>query len=301
MANDHFKFGSTLLVEQELIDFSNIQRKGKIELIPLRKTRHLHNPECSFRCFFNTKTSKWHGIPIGKNPDGTFKFKPIRVSAGKSYNLENKQDAEEWAVVKDYYRIKGGDMERDPLFMIDDVEADADKKEENVSKTIRAYEYVKSLSGNKLVEFGRLFGVDPNNNSHAVIKKMLYEKCETKPVVIIEKIESEGDTQIHIILKRALAVGTIKNSIDRGYIFKDGIVLGSTEKGSIEFMRKDFALTANIDAESKSLDRFYIRTDEVEKKVESIVMPSITSGTANIDTDLEIKKFEKVDGRRNKK
>lgn len=279
MNNDsRFKFGNSVSVEQKLIDFEQRKKTGTIELKPIRLTRHKSVPDISFRCYFNTKTSCWAGIPIGKNPDGTFKFKPIRISGAKFYNLENEQDSLEWHIVKDYYRIKGGDMERDPIFEVNDRELDADKKEEKVSRVMKAYTFVQGLSGNRLVEFGRLFGVDPNNNSNAIIKKMLFEICETKPNSIIEKMESDSDTAIHIVLKRAMAVGIIKHSIDKGYVFKDGIPLGTTEKGVIEFLRKDVPMLGNIDSESKGLDKFYSRTDAPEVKEE--------------DPDLEIKKFE---------
>lgn len=257
MSDNKFRFGNSQGLEQKLIDFDNIQRRGTIVLKPLRLTRHRNPPDISFRCFFNTKTGVWHGIPIGKNPDGTYKFKPIRISGSKSYSLENDQDAMEWAVVKDYYRIKGGAMERDAVFEVDDQEKSATEVINRISKSRKAIDFVMELKGNKLIEFGRLFGIDPHNNSELIITRMLMEKAESKPTSIIEKIESERDTEILIVAKRALATGIIKHSIDRGYVFKDGIPMGTTEQGVIEFLRKDTILLTNIDTESKDLDRFY--------------------------------------------
>lgn len=275
---DQFKFGTTLSVEQKLVDFSIRKTTGSIELKPLRLTRHKNPPDISFRCFFNTKTSEWHGIPVGKNPDGTFKFKPIRISGAKYYNLENEQDSMEWHVVKDYYRIKGGAMERDPLFEVNDREAEANKSVGQFSKIVKAGTFIEGLNGNKLTEFGRLFGIDPNNNSPIIIAQMLLEIAKTKPQQIIEKMESDQDTQVHIILKRALATGIVKHSIDRGYVFKDGIAMGTTEKGAIEFLRKDIPLMGNIDMESKALDKFYHKP--VEQYPKTVV--EATTNTANV-------------------
>lgn len=266
MSDNKFKFGNSQGLDQKIIDFNNIQRTGSIELRPLKMTRHKRPPDVSFRCFMNSKTNTTHGIPIGKNPDGTYKFKPIRISGTKTYNLTNEQDAMEWAVVKDYYRIKGGDMERDPLFEVYNKEVEAEKEMSTFPKMVKAGNYVTNLSGNKLIEFGRLFGVDPHSNSPVITMQILLEIAKTKPQNILEKMESDSNTSIHVVLKRALATGIIKHSLDKGYVFKDGIPLGVTEQGAIETLRKDMGLLGNIDIESKSLDKFYVTTQEVEEK-----------------------------------
>jgi len=254
--------GPMMGLEQTICDFKQMNRKGTVILRPIREDKYKER-NVTFRCFKNPKTNTYYGIPIGKNQDGTYKFQRITIKGARMFQLENQQDAMEWHVVKHHWKVKGSPLEDGmPWWFVHDEEKEAEKSVSTVLKSISAIQYVKELTGNKLRAFGRLFGMDPNSNSDIVIMKVLLETAQKKPEAIMAKIEDRETTQIHVILKRAIATGIITNTIDKGFLFKNGIPLGVTESGAIEFLRKDRQMLAAMDMESKQLDSKYVKKED---------------------------------------
>lgn len=262
---EDFKFATAPMVaiEQKLVSFTDMERKGYIELRPIRQRkstegRVINHTNYSFRCYKDYSTGTTYGIPIGKNPDGTYKFQRITINGHRFYNLENEQDAREWHIVKNCPRIKGSMFPSgDPLFAVINQEKEAEDVISKFSESRKAGDYIMGLEGNKLVEFSRLFGFNPETNSPSVLKKLLLEMAQRNPVHVTDKMANRIDTAVNVVIKRAMSVGLIKNTMDKGYMFKDGIPLGLTEPGMVEFLKKDSLMLSSIDAESKRLDKFY--------------------------------------------
>jgi hypothetical protein len=261
-------------VEQNLVDFTSIKRKGNVIIKPLRSKKstdgkELNNNILSFRGWRDPNTDVWYGIPIGRNADGTFKFKRIIIDGHRHYNLEIEQDAKEWHVVQFHPAIcNDGIRTRFHMFEVIDTERDAQSKIDKVTKSMDALALINSvdMTESKIRDIARLFAIDTMNNSYIVIKQLLYEKAMNKPEYFMSLLENEEERDIRVIIQRGMATGLIQLTPDKGYLFKNSIPLGSTEGSIINSLRKDRAMLINIDMESKEKDIFYKAEETLKAK-----------------------------------
>lgn len=275
--NNQFAVPNFAPVEQNLISFEDITRKGNVIIKPLRSKKstdgkELNNNQLSFRGWRNPNTDIWYGIPIGRNADGTFKFKRIIIDGHRHYNLEIEQDAKEWHVVKHHPAICGdGNRTRFHMFEVIDTEKDAQSKVDQVVKSMDAVSLINApdMTESKIRDIARLFAIDTINNSYIVIKQMLYEKAMNKPDYFMSMMENEEERDIKVIIQRGMATGLIQLTPDKGYMFKNTIPLGSTEGAIINSLRKDRQMMVFIDTESKEKDHFYKNEAKEEKKIEA--------------------------------
>ena len=282
----NFAMPSFAPVEQKLVDFSTMERKGNVILKPLRSKKStdgkdLNSNIVSFRGFRDPNTDTWYGIPIGRNQDGTFKFKRIVIDGHRHYNLALEQDAKEWHVVRHHQCIcADGNPSRNHFFIVIDTERDADKKVTDTLKAVDAIQFINDpkLTEVKIRDFARLFGIDTMNNSYIVIKSLLFEKAMTKPEYFMGIVDNEEERDIMVVIKRALATGIITMTPDKGYMFKNSIPLGSTEGAIVNTFRKDRTMMVHVDMESKQKDRFYVAEEKEKKAVEPVKAPTATLG-----------------------
>lgn len=260
-------------VEQPLAGFSDMDRKGHVILRPIRSRKNtkgedVNHQVLSFRGF--QKDGLWYGIPIGRNADGTYKFKRINIDGHHHYNLEIEQDAKEWHIVRNHPAICTDDTKMNPrmhIFMVQDIENDAEKAIKKTNNSIKAIEIINApdMSDRKLRDIARLFAIDTVNNSSTVIKNMLYEKALTNPDAFLETMRDPEELDIKVIIKRALSVGLINLTPDKGYLLRNSIPLGPTEGSVVLSLRKDKQMLVLLDQESKQKDKFWQEEQPEEK------------------------------------
>jgi hypothetical protein len=285
MSNNNYSVPNFAPVEQALYGFDNVKRTGSIVLKPIRSKKSTDGKELnanllSFRGWRNPNTDVWYGIPIGRNADGTFKFKRIIIDGHRHYNLEIEQDAKEWHVVQHHPCIcTDGNQTRMHMFEVIDVERDAQNKVKDVNDAMTAIGLINDpkMTETKLRDWARLFAIDTMNNSFIVIKQLLFEKALNKPDYFMSTVGNEEERDIRIIIQRGMSTGLIQLTLDKGYLFKNSIPLGATEGAMIHSMRKDRQMLVAIDMESKSKDRFYVE----EQKQESEHVPAGKMVTPN--------------------
>lgn len=262
--SNNFNFGSKQ-IEQKLCNFDLKETKGTVEVVALKHFAH-KDQKMTFRCFKNPRTGEWFGIPVGMNPDGTYKFKPITITNHRIYNLENTEDAMEYFVVKNHHKVKGSPIEdANPMFYIRNEELEAEIEIKKSMKAAEAINFIGSLKGNQLMEWGMLFNINPASVSPSIIKKRLMETCKTNPNSIIDKIEQKETYEILTIVKRGIMTGIINHSVDRGYTY-NALPVGTTEMAVVDFLRRDKQLMAAIDLDGKKNDRYY-NAAETETKL----------------------------------
>ena len=255
--------------KQELYDgqgFSKkLLRKGIIQLRPILDSDVTkRDTNLSFRAYKDKETETMRGIPIGQNPDGTYKFKQIIVRGTRFFNLELMQDAKEWDVIKDHETVKGSKHQNmRPLFYIFDPEQEANTNIGKFNRFQKVYDYINDLSGNNLRSFGRLFGINPDHASDSIIKSTLLDEAFKNPADMLEKMDNKEKTEVMIILERAISVGLIQETLEQGFLYKGGIQLGRNKNGVIESLINDKQMLHGIDNESKDLDeKHYLKKEE---------------------------------------
>ena len=235
--------------------------------------------------FQNPSTDVWYGIPIGRNQDGTYKFKRIIIDGHRHYNLALEQDAKEWHVVKHHSCIcADGNPGRNHFFIVIDTERDAEKKIVETLKSVDAIQFINDpkLTEVKLRDYARLFAIDTMNNSLTVIKQLMFEKAMAKPDYFMSMVENEEERDIMVIIKRALATGIITMTQDKGYMFKNSIPLGSTEGAIANSFRKDRTMMVHVDMESKQKDRFYAAEEKKAEKAAEATKETIKAPGNNL-------------------
>lgn len=250
----------SMALEQELVDLSpnKIDRVG-IKVVRPIKDNEFKRPECSFRCF-RSPDGVWYGIPISKNPDGTYKFRRIHISGHKAYNLEVLADAIEWHIVKHWPRLESSpwvDKSR-VMFRVDDPEAEAQVNTRRISMAKQAIGLVSELDDNTLREKARLFGIEPATNTIGIIRSLILTMAVEKPEYVVNKLEGTADNATEGIFRRALAIGLIKMSPEKGYVYNEALPIGLTEMAALRYLGKDKELLVQIDIEGKDRDKTYV-------------------------------------------
>lgn len=279
-SNPNLAFGKqpgVLQRTQLLLDWSKMDRKGIIQIKPNKLVKHKES-SLKFRSFRAKKVfydpkayNITCGIPMEQYDNGTYKFMQLSITERTMFNLEDELDAQRWHVFRHLNEVQGSpNLSGEPTWLIHNEDIIAEEGINKTEKTLEAWELIRELSENKINSIGRLFGRNPATESPKIIKNYLLQTAAKDPEKIINAFANAETLELQVVFYRALAVGIIKSTIDRGYITAKGLSLGSTPLACVEVLRKDIQLLQIIDFESKTLDKTYIKDDE-DDVVENIV------------------------------
>ncbi len=263
----------TVGTQMKICTFDKMERTGLVQLHILQeKASKFKEQNIMFRTYQDKDDIVW-GIPIRVLPNGDVEWQRINLKGDViTYNLKNEREAKEYHIVKNSPFVQGSPTATiDARYKIYNPEAEAVKVEQEFDQIIEAGAFIKGLDNNRLIAYGRLFGIAPDNNSVAVIKQVLLEKAKKDPKAILLKKEKETETEILIVIRRASGVGLIKTHPDRGLVYNEQIGLGLTEGTAIEFLRNNPAIMVDMDRESKQKDAHYTPTVEKSSSHESKV------------------------------
>ena len=197
----------------------------------------------------------WLGFPIGNDKEGVLKWKRLFIEGSKQFNLNKQEQAYEFFIWQNSPKFKGsilsihmGERQED-LLIIDDPDADA---QEYLTKRNLAREVENTImecSDDDIKDWGLIFKIHPNQTGIGRIRKMLLEKLFNNPKKFMKDIEWNGDTDyitVKKVLRKAAFAGITREDPGRGYVYKEGRVLGHNEEAAIKLILKDEALFAVI-------------------------------------------------------
>ena len=250
-----FKWPEGVKPVQDLIDFATMRRSGSVELRPVHEYKHKDN-HFSFRCFkgFTTpdKDKKvFIGIPVEVNPNGTYKFQKIEIRNHRLFTLSNEQDAKEWHCVQHHFNVAGSlNASASTNFKIFDANIEAEREISKFNLSLKAGEIIRGMNISKKQSFGRLFNLDPLNNSDMVIEAKLLEVCMKNPQAIIDAQRNTDFTNVKEVFYRALSFAEIRQDVQKGYMFRHQM-LGYTVDAAVIELMKDMQLVHLLDQMSK--------------------------------------------------
>jgi len=242
-----------------------------------------------FRSFYNQNTGVTWGVPIRVHQNGDIQWKPINLKGTiVRYNLKNPSEAQEFHVIKNSPFVQGSPLANiDVRYKVYDVEQEALAFVDETEKMISAVQFINNMDHNKLIAFGPLYGISPDTNSPAVIRKALLQKAKMDPKSILSKKEKESETAILITMKRAERVGMVKVYPDRGIIYNENISLGYNENAAVEYLRNNPNILVDMDRAAKEKDTFYTSISATQQTEKSYTTTEQTKGksTKKIEED----------------
>ena len=260
------KDGFVTVGNMKVFNFKNIETEGIREVVPVDEKKLLN---LSFKCVKDPRTNIWYGIQESLDQKtGRVIFKRITIPGRRTYDLQYTADAEEYAVVKRHVSMLSSPYQRGkPIIRVYDRVAIATAKLKEIDLGMDAVHIArKELSGEELIDFARVLGITPENNEPLVVKQLLAEKAQRNPKEFMRAYH-DGNREIIVAFKRAIAVGLIKYTLDGGYIYKEGYPLGSSEITAIATLRSKTELLNSIDVESKNMYKENLMpNEEIEDK-----------------------------------
>lgn len=247
-------------------DFSgdDVRIGGFVTIVPRHNNKH-RDYNTAFRSFPDHQ----HGIMWGYPSDvdvksGAIKFRQIRVDVSRVFDLSNFIDVMEFYIISHHY-----DLIVSPRsdLMIDDPEEKAIKKIKSQSMRVKADAFITEADDEKIKELVRvLCGVDPSRTSMNVCRSMLSEMCMTEPQRILSKMEDK-DFEYQSLFAQLKEVGLVNESVNRGWLYRQGLPMGNTPEGVVSFMKGDPEFTMTLRRELQQMKKdTAIANGRVEKE-----------------------------------
>lgn len=268
------------------------KRGGIISIEPLYPNKWDGHNSFSYR---NRSNGVYYGIPLRKNQDGTISFKMCTLGRGStSFNVENKEQLMQ-AIFWKYHPWSESAIDamgEKPRFRINDVEAKAEDKIDVFKKAKDALNIALAIDSNsdEMVDFSRLLGITPENNSKKVIHQLILERAQKDPVKFLN-LYNDDKRGIMQIFKRAQSIGLIKYDTQSGYVYKDGTLLGNIESVAINSLKEKTRLLNMVDLESRDLN-----PANTSKKFEINLPEDFTEGPDGNNSDKKNKKQVNPEG-----
>ena len=270
-------------IEQRIVDFDDLElapKEGRVTIKPVRRNKVTKEFNHQFSTFKDPRTNIVFGIPVGvDDKTHSLKFKRIRMTGSREFNLEIEVERKEFIMLKYYPGTLGSPYRSGPAkYEIHDPEAQAkanlEKGKERRRATAIADEIVyENEKIYELMDFARVLGLNPDLESEIVIKSSVMDRAENDPVEFLKQWDNSKMRSVTAIFRRGLAVGLIKNEPGKGYEYS-GQICGLTENACLSFFMERPDVLNGLDVESKRLDKFYSdgaaeKAKEAEEKIET--------------------------------
>lgn len=259
------------VVDRILLSRKNEAMTPYVEILPI--SEDLHKVPSRLPTFQKDPvTGVYYGIPIGEDDFGNPRWQKIQLQDNLSLNLDKKDDARIWAVIRFYPGLLGSPwQEQNPYYKVfDPIEkARADRNEVELMKT--AFDHVDSVikDPKAMVQFARFIGLElAENANYEIVRSKLLMEAKENPAEFIRKwdhkLRSYGE-----YFESARALGIIKSEPDRGFLFK-GVSLGFSKEEAVKFLKNDTNVMTSISNELDEKDvvvRYVAKT--LKKETES--------------------------------
>lgn len=228
-----------------------VAQKGVIRIEAIRRS-NIKMPRTSFSKVTDPKTGITYGIPVGIDPKSKqLKFQRIIIGEVNEYDLSNPSDRAIWNVISRSPFLVGSPFQSGkPLYKKEDKEADALLVLKKANSLTKAVEIAKETNGLELFDLAIMFGLNPDHSSPTVLQSLLIQKAQDDPIDFCERYDNTNRAVLSI-LKRCIATGLVKSSVDQGWMWKGTHPLGMTEAAAVGYISKNPALAHQMDVESK--------------------------------------------------
>lgn len=223
----------------KVINFENPEiclRQGIIELIPLKVTSR-HENKVGFRIVTDKRTGIIYGIPTGINPETKkLEFFKIMLNDYEILDLSVPLDAMKWVVIKNSFFLEGSpNIKGKARYKVNDVEKEAHQFLNGRAQRRKAVEIAEGLSGELLIDIGRMLGVPIENNSAITLLAEVVKRAEADSKAFMMVWDSPTRREL-TILKKAIAYGIVTHDPQIGYAYQ-GIPMGQYESLAVDYLK----------------------------------------------------------------
>ncbi len=225
-------------------------------------------------------TGVLYGIAIEQDNFGNIKWQKVQLHDHLSLNLDKRDDARVWAVIRFHPDIKGSPFQNQkPYYKIYDPIEEARVEKGEIESMKLAFDRVDKIlpDPKSMVNFCRYLGVELRDNANfEIVRGFLLKQARNHPLDFNRKWENKSRSYGEFF-ESARALGIVINEADRGFMYK-GVSLGLSSADAIKFLSTDTTMMTAISNE-------LVNKDIVIKNVSRTVKEAIKETTANVEFD----------------
>lgn len=217
-------------------------------------------------------TGVYYGIALDQDEFGNIRWQKLQLHDNISLNLDKRDDAKIWAVLRFHPDIQGSPWQvQNPYYKIFDPIDEAREEGKEIELMKKAFDRVDILVENpkNMVFFARYLGEELMENSNfELVRGALLRYAKKSPFEFNKKWENRlrsfGEH-----FESAKALGIITNDADRGFMFRN-IALGINPEEAIRTLSQDSNIMNSINNDLAEQDKIVMRIkDELEKESEA--------------------------------
>lgn len=201
-------------------------------------------------------TGVLYGIAIDQDAFGNIKWQKIQLHDHLSLNLDKRDDARVWAIIRFHPDIKGSPFQnQNPYYKIYDPIEEARVERGEIESMKLAFDRVDKILDDpkSMVNFCRYLGVELRENAnYEIVRGKLLKEAKNHPVDFNKKWDSKNRSHGEFF-ESARAVGIIINEADRGFMYK-GVSLGLSRSDAIKYLSQDSTIMSSISNELSEKD-----------------------------------------------
>jgi hypothetical protein len=217
-------------------------------------------------------TGVYYGIALDQDEFGNIRWQKLQLHDNISLNLDRRDDAKIWAVLRFHPDIQGSPWQiQNPYYKIFDPIEEARNEGKEIEFMKKAFDRVDILLDNpkNMVFFARYLGEELVENSNfELVRGALLRYAKKEPFEFNKKWENRlrsfGEH-----FESAKALGIITNDADRGFMFRN-ISLGLNPDEAIKMLSQDSNIMNSINNELAEKDQIILTIKkELEDEVNS--------------------------------
>lgn len=236
-------------------------------------------------------TGVYYGIAIDADEFGNIRWQKIQLHDHLSLNMDRRDDAKIWAVLRFHPDILGSPWAyQTPYYKIFDPVDTAREEQVEIDGIKKAFERVDKLleDPKHMVFFARYLGEElVENSNYELVKAALLRHAKNHSASFNRKwdnrLRSYGEH-----FESARALGIITDDVDRGFVFKN-ISLGTTSEEAIKMLSQDANImnSINNDLAEKDVVISYISKEIKTKKNSPLKTEKVTENGSGSESDFE--------------
>jgi len=226
-----------------------------VEIQPISEDMHkMPNRVATFQK--DPITGVLYGIAIEQDQFGNIKWQKVQLHDHLSLNLDKRDDARIWAVIRFHPDIKNSPWQnQNPYYKVFDPIEEARIEKGEIELMKLAFERVDKILDDpkSMVNFCRYLGVDLRENSNfEIVRGSLLKQAKNYPANFNKRWDSKNRSHGEFF-ESARALGIIINEADRGFLYK-GVSLGFSRPDAIKYLSQDTTIMSEISNELSEKD-----------------------------------------------
>ena len=227
-----------------------------VEIQPISEDMHkIPNRMATFQK--DPITGVLYGIAVDQDEFGNIKWQKVQLHDHLSLNLDKRDDARIWAVLRFHPDVQGSPWQnQNPYYKIYDPVEEARIENSEIESMKLGFDRINNLLDDPkaMVHFSRYLGIELRENAnYEIVRGGLLRFAKNSPIDFNRRWESKTRSYGEFF-ESARALGIIINEADRGFLYK-GVSLGLSRPDAIKYLSQDSAVMNGINNELAEQDK----------------------------------------------